>query len=345
MAHWSTNLTMHQPRPTTQGVQDHSKLHHQPSPPKLTLPDTHRQLHRQPRVTRHPTDQSGQPKQSHQTVSTGDRRHKLEPAHNHPTPIYRSAITRALNAILRTYLSPPPSDTQPTSRPAIGRPASGRPAHAAHARVRDRRVHAVYTSPPPLSLIEAAGAGDPAPEDYGVPDTAVAHHQAELFEHPAYGGPYARAAALVHTLEQRLNLTISRSAVPRTPPASSCCPPPLGGRAQPRVDDARTPPREGLRTAYPTLRDPDHLGRRHPHDQATRPERATPSWARRPAPTNGSPTPSTRSRAARTTIALPRPGRDRCLLCARDCRRLVGQAVWGCRMRAPCGRRPSPLSG
>ncbi|NNJ08446.1 transposase, partial [Streptomyces sp. PKU-MA01144] len=45
--------------------------------------------------------------------------------------------------------------------------------------------------------------------------------------------------------------------------------------------------------------------------------KATPSWARRPAPTNGSPTPSTRSRAARTTIALPRPGRDRCFLRAR----------------------------
>lgn len=51
-----------------------------------------------------------------------------------------------------------------------------------------------------LQVTEAARAGDPAPEDYSVHVAAVARHRAELFEHPAYGGPYARAAALVHTL-------------------------------------------------------------------------------------------------------------------------------------------------
>ncbi|MEU9706628.1 fic family toxin-antitoxin system, toxin component [Streptomyces sp. NPDC047981] len=51
-----------------------------------------------------------------------------------------------------------------------------------------------------LQVAEVAGAGDPAPDDYGVPVAAVARHQAELFEHPVYDGPYAKAAALVHTL-------------------------------------------------------------------------------------------------------------------------------------------------
>ncbi|MFJ8469895.1 fic family toxin-antitoxin system, toxin component [Streptomyces swartbergensis] len=51
-----------------------------------------------------------------------------------------------------------------------------------------------------LQVTEAAGADDPAPDDYGVPVSAVARHRAELFEHPVYGGPYAKAAALVHTL-------------------------------------------------------------------------------------------------------------------------------------------------
>ncbi|MEU2165483.1 MULTISPECIES: fic family toxin-antitoxin system, toxin component [Streptomyces] len=65
-----------------------------------------------------------------------------------------------------------------------------------------------------LQVTEAAGAGDPAPEDYGVPVAAVARHRAELFEHPVYGGPYARAAALVHTLGrcrwlERSNLAVA----------------------------------------------------------------------------------------------------------------------------------------
>ncbi|MFG2562951.1 hypothetical protein [Streptomyces sp. NPDC048496] len=40
----------------------------------------------------------------------------------------------------------------------------------------------------------------PAPDDLGVPIAAVARRRAELLEQPAYGGPYARAAALMHTL-------------------------------------------------------------------------------------------------------------------------------------------------
>lgn len=51
-----------------------------------------------------------------------------------------------------------------------------------------------------LQVAEAAGAGDPAPDDYGVPVAAVACHKAQLLEQPVYDGPYARAAALVHIL-------------------------------------------------------------------------------------------------------------------------------------------------
>jgi hypothetical protein len=51
-----------------------------------------------------------------------------------------------------------------------------------------------------LQVAELAGAGDPAPDDYGVPVAAVACHRAELLETPVYDGPYARAAALVHIL-------------------------------------------------------------------------------------------------------------------------------------------------
>ncbi|MET9505786.1 fic family toxin-antitoxin system, toxin component [Streptomyces sp. NPDC006259] len=51
-----------------------------------------------------------------------------------------------------------------------------------------------------LQVAEAAGANDPAPDDYGVPVSAVARHRAELFERPVYDGPHAKAAALVHTL-------------------------------------------------------------------------------------------------------------------------------------------------
>ncbi|MFF5139269.1 fic family toxin-antitoxin system, toxin component [Streptomyces sp. NPDC013157] len=51
-----------------------------------------------------------------------------------------------------------------------------------------------------LKVAEIAGAGDPAPDDYGVPVAAVAAHRAELLDQPVYDGPYARAAALVHIL-------------------------------------------------------------------------------------------------------------------------------------------------
>ncbi|MEU6423089.1 fic family toxin-antitoxin system, toxin component [Streptomyces spiralis] len=65
-----------------------------------------------------------------------------------------------------------------------------------------------------LQVAEAAGANDPAPDDYGVPVSAVARHRAELFEQPIYDGPYAKAAALVHTLGrcrwlERSNLAVA----------------------------------------------------------------------------------------------------------------------------------------
>ncbi|MGW0607920.1 fic family toxin-antitoxin system, toxin component [Streptomyces sp. NPDC002644] len=65
-----------------------------------------------------------------------------------------------------------------------------------------------------LQVAEAAGADDPAPDDYGVPVSAVARHQAEVFEQPVYDGPYAKAAALVHTLGrcrwlERSNLAVA----------------------------------------------------------------------------------------------------------------------------------------
>ncbi|WP_369229289.1 fic family toxin-antitoxin system, toxin component [Streptomyces sp. R21] len=65
-----------------------------------------------------------------------------------------------------------------------------------------------------LQVAEAAGAGDPAPDDYGVPVAAVACHQAQLLEQPVYNGPYARAAALVHILGRcrwlkRTNLAVA----------------------------------------------------------------------------------------------------------------------------------------
>ncbi|MEV4943061.1 fic family toxin-antitoxin system, toxin component [Streptomyces zaomyceticus] len=65
-----------------------------------------------------------------------------------------------------------------------------------------------------LQVAEAAGADDPAPDDYGVPVSAVARHRAELFEQPVYDGSYAKAAALVHTLGrcrwlERSNLAVA----------------------------------------------------------------------------------------------------------------------------------------
>ncbi|MGA5558851.1 fic family toxin-antitoxin system, toxin component [Streptomyces lavendulocolor] len=65
-----------------------------------------------------------------------------------------------------------------------------------------------------LQVAEIAGAGDPAPDDYGVPVAACARHQAEVLDQPVYDGPYARAAALVHTLGrcrwlERSNLAVA----------------------------------------------------------------------------------------------------------------------------------------
>lgn len=65
-----------------------------------------------------------------------------------------------------------------------------------------------------LQVAELAGVGDPAPDDYGVPVAACARHRAELLEQPVYNGPYARAAALVHTLGrcrwlERSNLAVA----------------------------------------------------------------------------------------------------------------------------------------
>ncbi|QFR02151.1 fic family toxin-antitoxin system, toxin component [Streptomyces phaeolivaceus] len=51
-----------------------------------------------------------------------------------------------------------------------------------------------------LEVAERAGHRDPAADDYGVPIAAVARHRGELLDTPVYDGPYARAAALVHTL-------------------------------------------------------------------------------------------------------------------------------------------------
>ncbi|MER6619262.1 fic family toxin-antitoxin system, toxin component [Streptomyces sp. NPDC000931] len=64
-----------------------------------------------------------------------------------------------------------------------------------------------------LQVAEAAGVNDPAPDDYGVPVSAVARHRAELFDQPVHDGPYAKAAALVHTLGRCRRLERSDLAV------------------------------------------------------------------------------------------------------------------------------------
>ena len=65
-----------------------------------------------------------------------------------------------------------------------------------------------------LEVAERAGRRDPAPDDYGVPIAAVARHRGELLDTAVYDGPYARAAALVHTLGccrwlEHSNLTVA----------------------------------------------------------------------------------------------------------------------------------------
>lgn len=54
-----------------------------------------------------------------------------------------------------------------------------------------------------------------------------------------------------------------------------------------RVDDARPPPREGLRTAHPALRDPDTWAAITLMTRRLARKGATPSWPRKPAPANG----------------------------------------------------------
>ncbi|PBC70234.1 hypothetical protein BX265_7630 [Streptomyces sp. TLI_235] len=51
-----------------------------------------------------------------------------------------------------------------------------------------------------LEVAERAGVGDPAPVDYGVAIAAVERHRAVVAGHDVYDGPFARAAALAHTL-------------------------------------------------------------------------------------------------------------------------------------------------
>ncbi|MER5603803.1 fic family toxin-antitoxin system, toxin component [Streptomyces sp. NPDC002265] len=65
-----------------------------------------------------------------------------------------------------------------------------------------------------LEVAERVGRRNPAPDDYGVPIAAVARHRGELLGTAVYDGPYARAAALVHTLGrcrwlERSNLTVA----------------------------------------------------------------------------------------------------------------------------------------
>lgn len=62
--------------------------------------------------------------------------------------------------------------------------------------------------------------------------------------------------------------------------------PSLGRRTQHCVDAPRPPSRTRLRTARAALRDADHLGCHHPHEQAPGPERRYPSRPRKPAPTS-----------------------------------------------------------
>ncbi|PNE43503.1 fic family toxin-antitoxin system, toxin component [Streptomyces noursei] len=65
-----------------------------------------------------------------------------------------------------------------------------------------------------LQVAELAGASDPAVDDYSVPIAACARHRGELLGERVCDGPYARAAALVHTLGrcrwlERSNLAVA----------------------------------------------------------------------------------------------------------------------------------------
>ncbi|WP_097257713.1 fic family toxin-antitoxin system, toxin component [Streptomyces sp. Ag109_G2-15] len=91
-----------------------------------------------------------------------------------------------------------------------------------------------------LQVAELAGAGDPTPDDYGVPVAAVACHRAELLETPVYDGPCARAAALVHILGrcrwlERSNMAVAVATGVMYQEAS-------GIPVKPTRDDAIAPP-------------------------------------------------------------------------------------------------------
>ncbi|MDX2710118.1 fic family toxin-antitoxin system, toxin component [Streptomyces sp. PA03-6a] len=65
-----------------------------------------------------------------------------------------------------------------------------------------------------LEVARHAGQDDPAPEDFGVPLSAVDRHKAQLFDQDVYHGTLARAAALAHTLGrlrwlERSNMTVA----------------------------------------------------------------------------------------------------------------------------------------
>ncbi|OSC65971.1 fic family toxin-antitoxin system, toxin component [Streptomyces sp. 4F] len=51
-----------------------------------------------------------------------------------------------------------------------------------------------------LMLAEQRTPGDPQVTDWGALVAAVARHRAEIFDTPVYGGPHARAAALLQLL-------------------------------------------------------------------------------------------------------------------------------------------------
>ncbi|MGV9450247.1 fic family toxin-antitoxin system, toxin component [Streptomyces sp. NPDC003635] len=51
-----------------------------------------------------------------------------------------------------------------------------------------------------LDVAHMAGQGDPAVDDYGVPLAAVERHRAVIVGQDVYQGPYAKAAALAHSL-------------------------------------------------------------------------------------------------------------------------------------------------
>jgi hypothetical protein len=88
----------------------------------------------------------------------------------------------------------------------------------------------------------------------------------------------AYAGKLVDWAKQHLNLTIKPVSRPKDASGFVVLPRRWVVEVA-RLDDARPPPREGLRTAHPTLRNLDHLGGHHPHDPPSRAERRHPQPA------------------------------------------------------------------